>query len=153
MGLAHRRLAAPRAPHPRLAAVAVSVYVVETAEHLLAVTDSDALAHGHSAPVAMTHVGLSILLYPITGWAIVLLAWSFGRAWGGWRRVIAALGILSGLLQAFSVPATMLFPDAEMSPMFAGGGDRPGRVLGPHRAGGCAPPVRRRRPGTPSSSA
>ena len=105
-----------------IAAAAVSVYVVETFAHLLAVTDSEALAHGESAPVAMTHVGLSILLYPITGWAIVYLAWAFGRAWGGWRWAISVIGIASGLLQAFSVPATILFPDAEVSPMFAGAG-------------------------------
>lgn len=102
------------------AAAAVSLYVVETVFHLAAVTDSDALAHGDPAPVAMTHVGLSILLYPITGWAIALLAWSFGRAWGDWRWAIAALGMLSGMAQAFSVPATLVFPDAEVSAMFAG---------------------------------
>jgi hypothetical protein len=105
-----------------IAAAAVSVYVGETFAHLLAVTDSEALAEGGSAPVAMTHVGLSILLYPITGWAIILLAWALGRAWGGWRWAIAVIGIASGLLQAFSVPATILFPDAEVSPMFAGAG-------------------------------
>lgn len=104
------------------AAAVVAVYVLETVAHLAAVADSDALAHGHSAPVAMTHVGLSIVLYPITGWTIALLAWSFGKAWGGWRRAIAAVGVLSGLLQAFSVPSTLLFPDAEVSPMFAGAG-------------------------------
>lgn len=104
------------------ASLAVSVYVVETVAHLGAVTDSDALAQGHSAPIAMTHVGLSIVLYPITGWAIALLAWSFGTAWGGWRRVIAAVGVVSGMLQAFSVPSTLLFPDTEISPMFAGAG-------------------------------
>jgi hypothetical protein len=32
------------------------------------------------------------------------------------------IGIASGLLQAFSVPATILFPDAEVSPIFAGAG-------------------------------
>jgi len=104
------------------ATAVVSVYVLETVAHLGAVADSDALAHGHSAPVAMTHVGLSIVLYPVTGWAVALLAWSFGRAWGGWRRAIAALGVVSGMLQAFSVPSTLLFPDAEVSPMFAGAG-------------------------------
>lgn len=106
----------------RWTAVAVSLYVVEAVMHLLAVTDSDALAHGHSAPVAMTHVGLSVVLYPVTGVSLALLAWSFGKAWGGWRRPIAALGIVSGLAQAFSVPATVLFPDAELSPMFATAG-------------------------------
>ncbi|HSU02139.1 MAG TPA: hypothetical protein VLK03_06280 [Nocardioides sp.] len=101
------------------AAVAVSCYVLEAVTHLAAVVDSDELAHGHAAPVAMTHLGLSVVLYPVTGWAIVLLAWSFGRAWGGWRRAIAAVGVVGGLLQAVSVPSTMLFPDTEVSPVFA----------------------------------
>lgn len=105
-----------------IAAAVVSVYVVETLAHLGAVADSEALAHGENAPVAMTHVGLSVLLYPITGWAIVFLAWSFGRAWRGWRRAIAVLGIGAGLLHAFSVPLTILLPDTEMSPVFAGAG-------------------------------
>lgn len=100
-------------------AAAISLYVVETIAHLGAVADSDALAQGDAAPVAMTHVGLSIVLYPITGWAVALLAWSFGRAWGGWRRAIAGVGVLSGMLQAFSVPLTLVFPDAEVSPVFA----------------------------------
>lgn len=103
-----------------LAAAAVSLYVVETLAHLGAAADAEALAHGEAAPVAMTHIGLSVVLYPITGCAIVLLAWSFGRAWRGWRRVIAGLGIGSGLLHAFSVPTTILLPDAELSWMFAG---------------------------------
>jgi hypothetical protein len=103
-----------------LAAAAISLYVVETLAHLGAAADAEALAHGEAAPIAMTHIGLSVVLYPITGWAVVLLAWSFGRAWRGWRRVIAGVGIGSGLLHALSVPMTILLPDAELSPMFAG---------------------------------
>jgi hypothetical protein len=103
-----------------LAAAAISLYVVETLAHLGAAADAEALAHGEAAPVAMTHIGLSVVLYPITGSAIVLLAWSFGRVWRGWRRVIAGLGIGSGLLHALSVPTTIVLPDAELSSMFAG---------------------------------
>ncbi len=103
-----------------VAAVAVSVYVFETIAHLAAVVDSQALADGEAAPVAMSHIGMSIVLYPITGWAIVWLAWSFGTVWGGWRWAIAALGIISGLMQAFSVPLTILLPDGEFTPLFAG---------------------------------
>jgi hypothetical protein len=102
-----------------IVAVIVSVYVVETVFHLAAVVDSDELAHGHAAPVAMTHIGLATVLYPVTGWAIVFLAHAFGRAWTGWRRAIAAVGIVAGLAHAFSVPLTLLLPQAELSPVFA----------------------------------
>ena len=37
-----------------------------------------------------------------------------------WRRwAIAVLGVLSGLAMAFSVPSTLVFPDAEVSALFA----------------------------------
>lgn len=103
-----------------LAALAVSLYVVETVAHLAAAVDSDALASGDSAPVAFTHVGLSTVLYPVTGWALVFLTVAFGRVWTGWRRVVAGIGIVAGLMHAFSVPLTILLPDAELSPVFAG---------------------------------
>ena len=121
---AHRSTAWP-APTRRtlgMAAVVFAVYVVETVFHLAAAVDSEALAHGDSAPVAMTHVGLSIVMYPITGWALVLLALALGRAWGGWRRAVAAIGVLSGILQVLSVPTTILMPDVEATPLFAGAG-------------------------------
>jgi hypothetical protein len=102
-----------------IVAVVVSLYVVETVFHLAAVVDSEELAHGHAAPVAMTHIGLATVLYPVTGWAIVFLAWAFGRAWTGWRRGIAAVGVVAGLAHAFSVPLTLMFPRAELSPVFA----------------------------------
>jgi hypothetical protein len=103
-----------------IGAVAVSLYLVETVAHLSAAVDSDALAHGHAAPVAWTHVGLSSVLYPLSGVAIAYLAWRMGRAWGGWRRGLTGIGVAAGLLHALSVPLTILFPDAELSPAFAG---------------------------------
>lgn len=103
-------------------AVATSVYVVEAVLHLAAVVDSHALAHGGAAPVAFTHVGLSIVLYPVTGLAIAGLALSYGRALGGWRRAVAAVGVVAGLAQAVSVPLTLVLPDAELSPVFAAAG-------------------------------
>jgi len=103
-----------------IAALAVSLYVVETVAHLAAVVDSDALADGHSAPLAFGHIGLASFLYPITGWALVFLALALGRAWSGWRRVVAVVGVVAGILHAFSVPLTILFPDTEFTPVFAG---------------------------------
>lgn len=100
-------------------AVAVSVYVVEAVFHLAAVVDSHALAHGEAAPVATTHIGLSLLLYPVTGLAIAGLALSYGRALGGWRRAVAAAGVVAGLAMATSVPLTMVLPDVELTPLFA----------------------------------
>ena len=103
-------------------AMAVSVYVVEAAFHLAAVVDSHALAHGGAAPVAFTHVGLSVVLYPVTGLAIAGLALSYGRALGGWRRIVAGVGVVAGLAQATSVPLSLVLPDAELSPVFAAAG-------------------------------
>lgn len=105
-----------------IGAAALSLYFVETIAHLAAATDSHALAHGHAAPVAFTHVGLSILLYPITGVAVAALALSLAKVQRGWRRGVVGLGVLAGTLHALSVPATLLLPDAELSPVFAGAG-------------------------------
>lgn len=102
------------------AAAAVSLYVVETVAHLAAARDSHALAHGDAAPVAFTHIGLSVFLYPLTGIAIVALALSFARAQRGWRKPIVGLGVLAGTLHAISVPATLILPDVEFTPVFAG---------------------------------
>ena len=116
--LAHRRQVWPpsvRRPL-RLAAIATSLYVVEAAAHLGAVLDQDALVAGDAAPVAWTHVGLSSVLYPVTGWAIVYLAWHLGRASAGWRWALLGVGIVAGLAHALSVPLTILLPDAELQP-------------------------------------
>lgn len=120
--MAHRRRVWPTSVQRTLgfAAVAVSAYVVETVAHLAAVIDSDRLAAGDAAPVAFGHIGLASVLYPVTGWALVFLALAFGRVWRGWRRVVAVVGAVAGLLHAFSVPLTILFPDTEFTPVFAG---------------------------------
>lgn len=102
-----------------LAATAVSLYVVETVAHLAAASDSHALAHGEAAPVAFTHIGLSVVLYPLTGLAVAALALSFARVQTGWRRGVVGLGMLSGVLHALSVPLTLVLPDVELSPVFA----------------------------------
>ena len=67
----------------RWGAVAISLYVVETVMHLAAVVDSDALAAGESAPVAFGHIGLALVLYPVSGLAIAWLAWSLGSRLAG----------------------------------------------------------------------
>lgn len=105
-----------------LAAVWVSLYVVEAAFHLAAVVDSDALANGETPLVATVHVVLSVLLYPPTGFAIAFLAFRQLRSWTGLRRLVGLPGVVAGTLHASSVPLTLLLPDVEMTPVFAGAG-------------------------------
>ena len=120
--LARRHAVWPRSVGPALTlgAWAVSLYVVETLFHLGAAVDSDALHDGEAAPVAYLHVGLSVVLYPVTGYAVARLALSLGRAWRGLRWGVAALGVAAGVLHLASVPFTVLFPDTETTPLFAG---------------------------------
>ncbi|HTW17898.1 MAG TPA: hypothetical protein VMF51_22415 [Nocardioides sp.] len=104
----------------RIAAVTISLYVVETVFHLAASVDSDELAAGESAPIAWAHLGLSAFLYPASGLALAYLGASLFAAWRGPRRLLALPGIVAGTAHALSVPATILLPDAELSPVFAG---------------------------------
>lgn len=106
----------------KVVAVTMSVYVVETLFHLASVVDSDALADGGPAPVAFTHVGLSLVLYPLTGLTFAWLSARLFRAVGLPEKVFGVIGVVAGLLHATSVPMTIVFPDAELSPMFAGAG-------------------------------
>jgi len=105
----------------RLAGVAVSVYVLETLFHLAAVVDSEALAAGQLAPVSGTHVLLSAVLYPVSGCALVLLGLAVLREGRGPQRGVAVLAVLGGALHAAAVPLVLLRPDADGSPLFAGG--------------------------------
>ena len=100
-------------------AIVVSAYVVETVFHLAAAVDSDALRHGDAAPVAFTHVGLSIALYPVTGVAIAALSAKIFATVRLRRKPFAVLGIAAGVLHALSVPLTVTFPDTEFSAVFA----------------------------------
>jgi hypothetical protein len=101
-------------------ALVVSAYVVETFFHLASAVDSDELHHGDAAPVAFTHVGLSIVLYPVTGFAIAYLSARIFATVELRRKPIATLGIAAGVLHGLSVPLTMTFPDTEFTAVFAG---------------------------------
>jgi hypothetical protein len=104
----------------RFAAIAVSAYVVESVFHFGAAIDSDALRDGGAAPVAFMHIGLSMLLYPLTGAAIALLgARTFG-AFTPLRKPIALIAVAAGLAQATVIPLTLALPNTELSPVFAG---------------------------------
>jgi hypothetical protein len=103
----------------RIAAVAVSLYVVETVAHLAAVVDADELAAGEFAPVAGSHVLLSAVLYPVSGVALAALGLALLREVPGRRRAVHLLAVVAGTVHALSVPVTMLLPDVQTSPTFA----------------------------------
>jgi hypothetical protein len=112
----------PRADQAlKVGVVAICLYLVEAVMHTAAAVDSEALAHGHSAPVAFTHLGLAAVLYPLSGIAIVWMAHAMGTDWGR-LRFLSVLGIVGGCVHAVSVPATLLLPDTETSPLFATAG-------------------------------
>ncbi len=105
-----------------VATVAFALYAVETVFHLAAAVDADALHEGHAAPVAFTHIGLAAVLYPVSGTALVVAAVTLGRALGGPARLVAALGVVGGVAHAAAVPLLLLFPDLEVTPLFAASG-------------------------------
>ena len=121
---AHRAGAWPASTRKplRIAAIAMSAYVVETVFHLAAVVDSDALAAGDAAPVAFTHLGLAAVLYPVSGLALAWLGLHVFRAVGRPEKVFGVIGVVAGLLHAVSVPLTLLAPDLETTPLFASSG-------------------------------
>ena len=102
----------------KVGVVALLLYLVEAVMHTAAAVDSEALAHGHSAPVAFTHLGLAAFLYPLSGAAIVWMANAIGREWGR-LRFLSVFGIVGGAVHAVVVPMTLLLPDTETTPLFA----------------------------------
>ncbi len=105
-----------------VAAVTMSLYVIETIFHLASAIDSDALADGDVAPVAFAHIGLAIVLYPLSG---LTFAWMNARVFRAATlpmKTFGVVGIVAGLLHASSVPLTIVLPDTEFSPVFASAG-------------------------------
>jgi uncharacterized membrane protein YozB (DUF420 family) len=122
--LAVRHGSWPSATHRalRFAAIALSVYVVETIFHLATAVDVDALRDGEVAPVAFAHIALSVVLYPVSGLALAWLSVTLLRSVPFPHKLLAVAGLAGGLLHAVSVPLTLLFPDTELTPAFAGAG-------------------------------
>ena len=120
--LAHRSRSWPASTHRalRLAAIAVSVYVVETVFHLASTFDTESLRNGDVAPVAFTHIALSIVLYPVSGLAIAYLAAKVLLSTRSPRWLVAVPGVAGGVLHALSVPLAVLLPNTELTPAFAG---------------------------------
>ena len=117
-----------------VAAVVVSLYTVEAVFHLAAAVDSQALQHGDFAPVAFTHILLSVVLYPLTGVAVFALALSSSRPGegpGSWPRWRAGLR-----LPALPVdPAHPAAARHRAGPGLRGGGHQRGGVGDRHRPG------------------
>lgn len=103
----------------RIAAIAVSLYVIETVFHLAAVVDSDALAAGDPAPLAFGHIGLALVLYPVCGIALAWLGVHVFRAVALPEKVFGVIAVVSGVLQAIVIPLLLLLPDLELTPVFA----------------------------------
>ena len=106
----------------RFFAVALSLYAVETVFHAAAAVDSDALAARDFAPVAYTHFALGLVLYPLSGAALVWLGVQLHRTLSGPERVFGAIAVIAGTLHATAYPVTLAMPDLETTPMFAGAG-------------------------------
>jgi hypothetical protein len=121
--MAHRSRSWPSRTHGplELAAVAVALYFVETVFHLAAKVDVGAIRDGDAAPIAVTHIVLSAVLYPLSGAAIAFLAGRLLLSLRSPRWLIAVPGVAGGVLHAVSVPLVMLFPDSELSVAFVGG--------------------------------
>lgn len=105
----------------KVGVVALALYFLEAVMHTAAAVDAENLAHGHSAPVAFTHLAMAAFLYPLSGAAFVWMAHAVGAEWGR-LRFLSVLGILGGVIHALSVPATLLLPDTETTPLFAAAG-------------------------------
>lgn len=103
----------------RIAAIALSAYVVETVFHLAAVIDSDALAAGDPAPLAFSHIGLALVLYPVSGLAFAWLGVHVFRAVARPEKVFGVVAVIAGVLHAVALPLLLLFPDLELTPVFA----------------------------------
>ena len=120
--LADRSRSWPASTHRalRLAAIAVSIYVVETVFHLASEVDVESLRDGDVAPVAFTHIALSVVLYPISGAAIAYLAAKILLSTRSRLWLVAVPGVAGGVLHALSVPLVLLFPNTELTAAFAG---------------------------------
>lgn len=103
----------------RVAAAAAAVSAVEMGIHLAAVVDSDHLAHGEAAPVAMLHVVLTSVVAPLFAVTVLVLSLRLADEWSGARKLIAVPGVVGALLHGAAVPVTLLMPDTETSPLFA----------------------------------
>ena len=121
---AYRSDAWPRSTRTalRVTAVTMSLHVIETIFHLASVVDSSALAAGDPAPIAFAHVGLALVLYPVSGLSFAWLSARLFGVVGTPEKVFGIVGVAAGVIHAVSVPATVVFPDAELTPMFASAG-------------------------------
>ena len=69
---------------------------------------------------AFTHVALALVLYPLSGFAIARLSAKIFTTVQLHRQPLAAIGFVAGTMHALSVPLSVVFPDTEFTPVFAG---------------------------------
>ena len=104
------------------ALVAATVNAVELVFHTLALVDRQELADGESPPLAMTHLALSVVAYPLFGIAIALLAWRLASGWSPPLRVLAVVGVVGGIANALSAPVAILTRENTFDFLFPVGG-------------------------------
>jgi hypothetical protein len=68
--------------------------------------------------VAWSHIALSAVLYPLSGWAVALLALAMARGASVIRKAVAGIGLVAGIVHAASIPLMLLLPDLEASRLF-----------------------------------
>ncbi len=106
----------------RFAVVATVINTLELVFHTAAVIDKDALAGGDWPPLALIHLGLAVIAYPLFGAAVVWLAWRLLRTWNLPLRVFSVAGIVGGIANALAAPLTILLRDPDYAFLFPIGG-------------------------------
>ena len=90
------------------AIVAATANAVELVLHTAAAVDHDRLVDGSWPPLTVTHLGLSLLTYPVFGIAVALLAARLLPAWPTPAKVFAVVGLLAGIANAVSTPLAII---------------------------------------------
>lgn len=103
----------------RLALIGTALQTVEMAVHTAAAVDHANLVAGRATPVLMTHLALSIAIYPIFAFTVAgfivatMRERSLGSKWIGWIGIagVAAHGVAPPLVLLTELPwARLLFP-------------------------------------------
>ncbi len=126
------------------AAMAMGLYSIETVFHLAAVLDAEHLADGDAAPLSVTHIGLAILLYPVSGVILAAFGARLMMTETGVRRAVAILAVVAGVLHANIGAGHHRVPRCRAVAGVRRGRDRDRVLVRPHR---CARQLCRRTAG------
>lgn len=88
----------------RIAALATALQATEGALHTAAAVDRTNLVAGDPTPVLSAHLGLSVVIYPLFGLAMIGLIWAGARQRELGSPWIAWLGILGAAAHGLSAP-------------------------------------------------